>query len=496
MAMINNTDLPITERIKVLLLLNCLFKASDYGSVKPLTPNEYGYLARWLSVHGYDPVQLLDTAVLNSVFEKWQTEESHLEPKARTNLKRLDNTIAAMTKERLSALMQRGASLSFALEKWGRAGIWVIDRSNEYYPKKIKALLKDQSPALLFGVGRPELLQNAYVGYVGARDADTSDEQATNVYVQKTAALGYGVVSGAAKGIDSFAMHASIHSGQPTVGVVADSLYQKSATKEWRTAIQRGLLTLVSPFFPEARFTPANAMARNKFIYMMSLSTVVVRSNATGGTWEGAVENLKKGYATLLVSTHCNPNYDGNRQLLENTLKNAVQSAKTISLDMPDSAIEALIRGTDSPAPASPEPMENDLLSQPVEAENRQQLEYSPIAVSQSLDIAESSLEQDQQQAQQSETKISGSSDNTTNTNERSSLIDVFYEQLAEMIHTKDGASVTWQELQQEFAEFELISKTSMQKWIDVLIADGRLVQPTRKKAYEIANASQNLFGK
>ena len=30
-------------------------------------------------------------------------------------------------------------------------------------------------------------------------------------------------------------------------------------------------LVLISPFFPEGRFTPANAMARNKFIYLLKI---------------------------------------------------------------------------------------------------------------------------------------------------------------------------------------------------------------------------------
>lgn len=62
-----------------------------------------------------------------------------------------------------------------------------------------------------------------------------------------------------------------------------------------------GLAVLVSPFHPEAGFSTGNAMARNKYIYCLAESALVVHSGKNGGTFSGAQENLKKGWVPLWV---------------------------------------------------------------------------------------------------------------------------------------------------------------------------------------------------
>jgi hypothetical protein len=59
-------------------------------------------------------------------------------------------------------------------------------------------------------------------------------------------------------------------------------------------------LTLVSPFNPEAAFDVGNAMARNRYIYCLADAAVVVTtSEGQGGTWNGAIQNLKQGWVPL-----------------------------------------------------------------------------------------------------------------------------------------------------------------------------------------------------
>ena len=45
-------------------------------------------------------------------------------------------------------------------------------------------------------------------------------------------------------------------------------------------------------------------MSRNKLIYASARATLVVACDpGTGGTWEGAVESLRRGYGTVAVWT-------------------------------------------------------------------------------------------------------------------------------------------------------------------------------------------------
>ena len=331
----------ITENTKAILLLTSFFNANEVKEYKTLTVNEYGYFACWLHQNGFKPVDLLNEDTFDGIWASWDEPLSHIKAKQIIDFARLENTIAKLTYDRIKNLLNRGASLSLALDKWQSAGVWIMDRQHEHYPKAIKKQLKHQSPALFFGVGNPELLSKQAIGFVGSRDCDAQDEQATNQYVSQINQLNYQVVSGAAKGVDSYAMLASLNSGNTAIGILADSLFRASASGQWRQHLKANNLVLISPFFPEGRFTPANAMARNKFIYLLSGATVVVTSGEKGGTWEGAKENLKKDWVPLLVSAHKQPLQTGNQALINGDGLGKVQ-ANACSIS-PDDTAEQLL---------------------------------------------------------------------------------------------------------------------------------------------------------
>jgi predicted Rossmann fold nucleotide-binding protein DprA/Smf involved in DNA uptake len=58
---------------------------------------------------------------------------------------------------------------------------------------------------------------------------------------------------------------------------------------------------MLSPFYPEAGFSAGSAMARNKYIYCLADAAVVVHSGTSGGTWNGALENLEKQWVPTWV---------------------------------------------------------------------------------------------------------------------------------------------------------------------------------------------------
>ncbi|MGH8060004.1 MAG: DNA-processing protein DprA, partial [Candidatus Entotheonellia bacterium] len=74
------------------------------------------------------------------------------------------------------------------------------------------------------------------------------------------------------------------------------------AARETRQRILEGRLTLVTPFHPRTKFSVRAAMQRNKFIYGLAQYALVVASaQENGGTWAGAIENLKSGWVPLFV---------------------------------------------------------------------------------------------------------------------------------------------------------------------------------------------------
>ena len=103
-------------------------------------------------------------------------------------------------------------------------------------------------------------------------------------------------------GSTDFAMNAAFDAGGQVVGVLADALSKKMQDAATLGAIDDGSICLISQQHPKTGFSAGNAMSRNKLIYALAASTVVVATDHnSGGTWSGATEALKKGYGRVLV---------------------------------------------------------------------------------------------------------------------------------------------------------------------------------------------------
>lgn len=262
-----------------ILLLTSYFSKSA-GDAKPLSPTEWGRFALWLNEQGKTPADLV-TSDPRAVLQGWQDDKISL--------------------ERIEHLLGRGHALALALEKWSRAGIWVLTRSDADYPKLLKQRLRNSAPPVLFGCGNARLLNQRGVCVVGARKADEADLGFASSLGERIAVAGLSVVSGGARGVDEAAMLGGLKQDGTVIGIMADSLLSAAMASKWRKGLMDNNLVLVSPFYPEAGFNAGNAMARNKYIYCLSQAAVVVRSDTKGGTWSGAVENLKKAWVPLWV---------------------------------------------------------------------------------------------------------------------------------------------------------------------------------------------------
>ncbi len=281
--------------LQATLLLCCYFNKNEVRNFKPLTPTEYGPFAKWLLENKFKPGDLLQRK--SEVLEKWH------DPKGK------------VSSERIEGLLSRGVSMGFALEKWTKFGVWVMSRADPEYPKALKNKLKELSPAVLFGVGKKELLDKKGIGFVGSRSIEESDKEFTCDKAQLAVKQDFTVVSGGAKGVDQTSMLSALKAGGCSIGVLSDSLLRSSASKYYREYLADQRLVLVTPFYPEAGFNTGNAMARNKYIYSLSKAVVVVKSDLNkGGTWNGAKESLKKRLSIILVR---NVNHPGNQELIK-----------------------------------------------------------------------------------------------------------------------------------------------------------------------------------
>jgi len=270
----------ISSQTQAILLLTAHFSKSTAGNASPLTPKEWGRFALWLKDSGLKPEGLLSSD-MDNMLEGW-----------------VDRTVTA---ERIQQLLARGPALALAMEKWTRAGLWVLTRSDMAYPAKLKQLLKTDSPPLLFGCGNKELLNQGGLAVVGSRKVNNSDLSYAATLGEIASKSDVPLISGGARGVDEASMLGALDCGGTAVGVLADSLLRASSSSKYRSHLLNNQLVLISPFYPEAGFNAGNAMARNKYIYCLSKAAVVVHSGLKGGTWTGALENLKSCWVPLWV---------------------------------------------------------------------------------------------------------------------------------------------------------------------------------------------------
>ncbi len=270
----------ISTNTQAVLLLTSHFSKGKTSTAKPLTPTEWGRFALWLKENELRPSVLIDGSEKDPL-ANWSDVK--------------------VSRERLEALVARGSALALAVEKWLRIGLWVMTRSDSDYPKRLKSRLGTLSPAVLFGCGNRALLQNGGLAVVGSRKADSSDLQYARDLGGLAANHGYSVISGGARGVDEASMLGALDAEGTVIGVLADSLLKSVGSAKYRAHLRSGNLVLVSATHPEAGFNAGNAMQRNKYIYCLSDSAVVVHSGPKGGTWSGALENLKKGWVPLWV---------------------------------------------------------------------------------------------------------------------------------------------------------------------------------------------------
>ena len=270
----------LSPNTQAVLLLTARFSKPGPEDVKPLGPKEWGRFALWLKDQGKSPDSLL-SANIGDFLSGWSDK--------------------SITIDRVRKLLERGSALAIASEKWLRGGLWVLSRSDAEYPKILKQRLQTSSPPVLFGCGNMRLLNKAGIAVVGSRNASKADLDYAAKLGASAANAGLSIISGGARGIDEAALLGALQIEGTAVGILADNLMRASSSKKYRKYLLQNNLVLVSPYQPEAQFNVGNAMGRNKYIYCLADTAVVVHSGTKGGTWTGALENLKKGWVPLWV---------------------------------------------------------------------------------------------------------------------------------------------------------------------------------------------------
>jgi len=215
-----------------------------------------------------------------------------------------DHGLEATEVERLKKLCGAATAFMFEMERLEESGIRLLSFLDEGFPSHLIDVLGTKASAFLLVAGNISLLGRTGRGIVGSRNASEKVIEVAQSAARATVRQGEVVVSGLARGIDRLAMSAALDADGEVIGVPTEGLRRIASGNEIRNLVHEGRICLISPYAPDVGFSVGLAMGRNRFVYALSQSTLVVASDLKkGGTWAGAEEAIKGKFGQVDVWT-------------------------------------------------------------------------------------------------------------------------------------------------------------------------------------------------
>jgi DNA processing protein len=172
-------------------------------------------------------------------------------------------------------------------ERWAqeieRAGVRLVTAFDEEYPRLLAEIA--DPPLVLFARGNLDLLLAPAVAVVGSRDATRYGLEVAATIGRDLSAVGVGVVSGLARGVDASAHRAALANPGGTIAVLGcglDVVYPRENAALQREIGERGLL--LSEHSPGEEPRPQHFPVRNRIIAGLSSGVVVVEASRRSGS--------------------------------------------------------------------------------------------------------------------------------------------------------------------------------------------------------------------
>ena len=180
-----------------------------------------------------------------------------------------------------------GKAREAAEKEWGRLlehGVSLVTFGCESYPERLKEIY--DPPPVLWVRGDAGLLRRPSIAIVGTRHPTPYGTGIAEMLGRDLAARGMLIVSGMARGVDTYAHKGALAAGKPTVavwGTGADVIYPKE-NKKLAEDILAGGGAIVSEL-PLGTFpAPQNFPRRNRILSGVSLGVLVVEASENSGT--------------------------------------------------------------------------------------------------------------------------------------------------------------------------------------------------------------------
>jgi DNA processing protein len=186
------------------------------------------------------------------------------------------------------------------IEKTQAMGATILTLDSPEYPAALREI--DVPPCVLFVRGKLSAFNGCAVGFVGTRRPSPYGRNVVTALVGPLVEKRCVIVSGMARGIDTFAHEECLKHGGTTIAVQGtglDIIYPKSNRELAEAIVASG--ALVSEFAPGTPALPFNFPRRNRIISGLSAGVVVVEAGAKSGSLITAAYALQQNRDVFAV---------------------------------------------------------------------------------------------------------------------------------------------------------------------------------------------------
>jgi DNA processing protein len=200
--------------------------------------------------------------------------------------------------------------------------IQVISYFDKEYPESLKQIY--QPPWALFAKGDLSLLgREPKLAVVGSRQGTQYGKNAIRHLFPGLIEKGVVIVSGLAKGIDTFAHESALYFNGSTIAVIAGGLYHIYPKENISLASEMMKTQLVlSEYPPDAKPEKWHFPARNRIISGLAFGTLVIEANQKSGSLITANYAVNEGREVFaLPGSIFNPFSSGTNQIIQQGAK-------------------------------------------------------------------------------------------------------------------------------------------------------------------------------
>lgn len=183
--------------------------------------------------------------------------------------------------------------------------IKIININEREYPQALKEIY--DPPISLYVKGNIEKLNNKNIGIVGCRECTEYGKKSAEYFAYNLSKQNINIVSGLAKGIDSYAHLGSLNTGN-TIAVLGnglDIIYPKENLELANEIIKRGG-TIISEYPCGTKPDKMKFPARNRIISGISSGIIVIEAKEKSGTLITVDFALEQGRDVFVVPGNIN----------------------------------------------------------------------------------------------------------------------------------------------------------------------------------------------